>query len=348
MQGGCPRHLCTPAVVQQHHNNSSSGIGTQTKKKPPSLVLSLVYHILIMLPYHTHTHTGASNTPPVSYQVCTYAYYVQYAYEHHTTECLTESIQPRHAAGAVSTLPSSSFLSRENSCCYTITYHQIYSAHERRGHKYTTASMNTNSSHLGVISNVAVHDRKMHKVRVLRGADGGHPSRIRRLDVSQLPKKLQSVLKIRPQSLARPPHVLRHPLRPILLLEAHESSHPLEENRAQQVRVVAVVHGGRVGTHQEPPREHPVRLHRGPQVDLPLLVDGRQLFEGRERAGFSERLWLIAGAASCSVARRGGVGGVGVTWVGVTAGLLIVINSLVRDIMSGQAYVQLQYTSIYY
>lgn len=57
--------------------------------------------------------------------------------------------------------------------------------------------------------------------------------------------------------------------------------------------MVAIVHGCRVSTHQEPPRQHPVRLHGWAQIYLPLLIDVREALEGWERARLTEGLVTV-------------------------------------------------------
>lgn len=156
-------------------------------------------------------------------------------------------------------------------------------------------------THLGVISDVAVHDREVHEVRVFRGAnigrDRGHRSAAtaaaaapaRPAEFSQLPEKLHDVLEIRPECIPGPPHLFRDSLRSVLLLQADKGRHPLEQDSAQEVGVVAVVHGGRVRTHEKAARQHPVGFHGRAQV-LARLLDGRERLEAREGVGLAEHL----------------------------------------------------------
>lgn len=127
--------------------------------------------------------------------------------------------------------------------------------------------------HLCVVGDVAVHDGEVDEVRLVRLRDGRHGTRVCRLELLELAQKLQDVLEVGSEGLARPPHLLCDALRSILLLETNEGGYPLEKNSAEKVRVVAVVHGGRVRADEEPARQHPVGLHGGTEVNIPLLVD---------------------------------------------------------------------------
>lgn len=64
------------------------------------------------------------------------------------------------------------------------------------------------------------------------------------------------------------------------------------------MRVVAIVHGGRVGPNKEFPRQYPVGLHSRTQICIMLLIYNAEAVQFREGGGLAETLSTESGVWS--------------------------------------------------
>jgi len=127
--------------------------------------------------------------------------------------------------------------------------------------------------HLRIAHHVAVNDREVHEVQVLRLdkvlarlAPRAHARHGLAL------QEVVGIYDVGPKRQTRAPHGLGRVVL-VLALQAHEGGDAEAQNGAQDVVVLAVVVVRGVGADQQPAGQHPVALFRGTEVRVAVLVD---------------------------------------------------------------------------
>lgn len=82
---------------------------------------------------------------------------------------------------------------------------------------------------------------------------------------------------------------------PVFLLQTHKCRHSLKQDGAQQMRMVAIVHRGRVGPHEQLARQYPVGLHSRTHIRVVLLVYDAETVQFGKGAGLAQALSIKLG-----------------------------------------------------